>query len=125
MIKPIYKNRIKTFSKEYIKFKQFTIKQYDIFQQYTNIIFDIQKEIKNISIDSNIEPNKKFILINEKLEHIETISNDISKIKSLVEKKQEEIKKQELLLLETCLKEQKELTTEDIYNEIKKYTNDF
>lgn len=122
-MKEIYKNRIKTLGKEFKRFKIFTEKTIQKVEEYILLISDIQKEIENISSNIKIEPNKKYIIINEKLEYIEEVSGEISKLKTSIENKKSKIVKSRDVLIESCLNENKNLTEKDIYLEIEKYSN--
>ena len=121
MIKSIYKNRIKTLVSDYKKFHTYSLKNYDKVMEFSRIMMDIKKELKNITIDENIEPNKKYILLNEKLEYIEKIAMSMSELEKETLNKQQILKKDKKILIESFLEDHKNLKEEDILNEISKY----
>jgi predicted RNase H-like nuclease (RuvC/YqgF family) len=122
-VKSIYTTRIKSLGKEYKKFKKYAENSFKKVEEYISIIYDLEKEVGEINKKTDIEPNKKYIIINEKLEYIEKISFEMSKIKAEIEEKQNKLVKERDILIDVCLSEHKDLTEKDIYKEIEKYSN--
>lgn len=121
MIKSIYRNRIKTLVDDYDKFHRFSLKNYDKVMEFSTIMDDLKKDIENITKDEDIEPNKKYILINEKLEYIEKVISNMSDLEVETLKKKQKLDKDKKILIEAFLEDHKNLTEKDILNEISKY----
>lgn len=121
MLKSIYNNRINTLVREYEKFHQLSEKKHDKVLGFSSILDELKKDIENISYDDDIEPNKKYILISEKLEYIEKVVTNMSKLKNDVLKVKNKLDKEKTLLIEQCLEDHKNLTESDILNEFSKF----
>ena len=117
-LKKIYLGKIDSLINDYEKFQRFTIVKYQNMLIQGEELKKIQNIIENITKDEIIEPNKKYILINEKLDEIEKVSNVLSGMKNEVLIRKESITKDKRMLIETCLEEQKDLTIDDILNVI-------
>lgn len=114
MLKKIYIDRIKTLVTDYDKFHNFSLKNYEKIVEFSSILEEIKNDIKNITEDDDTEPNKKYILINEKLEYIEKVSNNMVKIQKSVIDKKNKLDKEKSILIETCLDDHKNLTEKDV-----------
>lgn len=121
MMKSIYKNRIKTLVSDYKKFHTYSLKNYEKVMEFSRIMMDVKKDIENITKDEIIEPNKKYIQINEKLEYIEKIAINMSALEKETLNKQQVLKKDKKILIDSFLEDHKNSKEEDILKEISKY----
>jgi len=118
MIKSIYKNRIESLRKDYRKLENEVLSKKQIVDEYLILKDEVVKEMESISKNDNIEPNLKYIEINKKVKHIETIMMKISTIQDEVQNSLKVLESEKDIIIESCIEEHSDIAREEILMEI-------
>jgi hypothetical protein len=118
MIKSIYKKRIETLKKEYLKLEKSVESKKQVVDEYLVLKDEVLEEIESITKNDNIEPNLKYIEIDKKIKYIETIMSKISDIQLSIKKDLDKLNKERDIIIESCVEEHSNVSREEVLIEI-------
>lgn len=120
MLKGLYIQRIKTLKNDIKNCENFIFSKKSEINEYTKLLDELLKEIKNISDNEKVEPNIKYIQINEKTLLLQKISSKIENLYNEINKNILNINKNKNIFIENCLNDHKNIKKEILLEEIQK-----
>ena len=118
MLKKLYIDRIYTLKKEIKDAEVFYTKRASIIEDYLLIINNLKDSMTIITNNEKIEPNIKYIQLNEKASEIEKVFTKIGELTNENINKVANINKSKSILIQNCMEDHTNMTEKEILLEI-------
>ena len=118
MLKKLYIDRIYTLKKEIKDAEVFYTKRASIIEDYLLIINNLKDSMTIITNNEKIEPNIKYIQLNEKASEIEKVFTKIGELTNENINKVANINKSKSILIQNCMEDHTNMTENEILLEI-------
>lgn len=113
-IKPIYDKMVNSFVSDAVENINISKNEYNQLLDIKIEVDLIVESIKNITIDESIDPNDKYILINQELDKIQKKTKKISDIGKIKSDRENKLSRDKSILIETCLDNHSDMNEKDL-----------